>query len=132
MPILTAENQFKKGLTALVDHNYKDATVFFKRAIDVDLARRGDLVGPVTVELTWEDGSTERRQWDGAARWERWRLEDARRLEQVVIDPEVAWALETRRADNYWRQSPARPRDPLWWLRDALLNAGQLFLKWGF
>jgi predicted Zn-dependent protease len=39
MPILSAENQFKKGLTALVDHNYKDATVFFKRAIDVDLAR---------------------------------------------------------------------------------------------
>ena len=39
MPILSAENQFKKGLTALVDHNYKDATVFFKRAIDIDLAR---------------------------------------------------------------------------------------------
>jgi predicted Zn-dependent protease len=39
MPILSAENQFKKGLTALVDRNYKDATVFFKRAIDVDLAR---------------------------------------------------------------------------------------------
>jgi len=39
MPILSAENQFKKGLTALADHNYKDATVFFKRAIDVDLAR---------------------------------------------------------------------------------------------
>jgi len=39
MPILSAENQFKKGLTALVDHNYKDATVFFKRAIDVYLAR---------------------------------------------------------------------------------------------
>ena len=39
MPILSAENQFKKGLTALVDHNYRDATVFFKRAIDVDLAR---------------------------------------------------------------------------------------------
>lgn len=100
--------------------------------IDVDLARRGDLVGPVTVELTWEDGSTERRQWDGAARWERWRLQDTRRLEQVVVDPEAAWALETRRADNYWRASPARSRDPLWWLRDALLNAGQLYLKWGF
>jgi tetratricopeptide (TPR) repeat protein len=39
MPILSAENQFKKGLTALVDHNYQDATVFFKRAIDIDLAR---------------------------------------------------------------------------------------------
>jgi tetratricopeptide (TPR) repeat protein len=40
MPILSAENQFKKGLSALVDHNYKDATVFFKRAIEVDLARK--------------------------------------------------------------------------------------------
>jgi predicted Zn-dependent protease len=39
MPILSAENQFKKGLAALVDHNCKDATVFFKRAIDIDLAR---------------------------------------------------------------------------------------------
>jgi hypothetical protein len=101
-------------------------------AIEVDLARHGDLVGPVTVELTWDDGSTERRLWDSAARWERWRLEDSRRLEQVVVDPDAAWALETRRADNYWRESPARPRDPLWWLREALLNAGQLYLKWGF
>ncbi len=100
--------------------------------IEVDLARRGDLIGPVTVELTWDDGSSERRQWDGSARWERWRLEDSRRLVQVIVDPDAAWALETRRADNYWRASAARPRDPLWWLRDALLNATQLFLKWGF
>lgn len=41
MPILSAENQFKKGLSALVDHNYKDASVFFRRAIEVDTARKG-------------------------------------------------------------------------------------------
>ena len=39
MPILSAENQFKKGLAALVDHNYTDAAVFFKRALDLDRAR---------------------------------------------------------------------------------------------
>ncbi|HXV77075.1 MAG TPA: tetratricopeptide repeat protein [Candidatus Polarisedimenticolaceae bacterium] len=41
MPILSAETQFKKGLAALVDHNYKDASVFFRRAIEADSARSG-------------------------------------------------------------------------------------------
>jgi tetratricopeptide (TPR) repeat protein len=41
MPILSAENQFKKGLSALVDHNYKDAGAYFRRAIEVDSARKG-------------------------------------------------------------------------------------------
>lgn len=39
MPILSAENQFKKGLTALVDQNYKDAVVFFGRAVELDRER---------------------------------------------------------------------------------------------
>ena len=39
MPILSAENHFKKGLSALVDHNYKDAIVFFRRALDIDKER---------------------------------------------------------------------------------------------
>lgn len=39
MPILSAENHFKKGLSALVDHNYKDALVFFRRALDIDKER---------------------------------------------------------------------------------------------
>ena len=99
--------------------------------IEVELARRGDLVGPVTVELTWADGTSERRTWDSEARWVRWRFERPQRLEQVVIDPDGAWALETSRADNYWRDYPARVDGPLWWVRDGLRLVGQLILTRG-
>ncbi len=99
--------------------------------IDVEIARLGDLIGGVEVELTWADGSVERRSWDGRDRWVRWRLEGPARLEQVVLDPDGVWALETRRADNYWRDEPARPADPLWWLRDAGRLLGTILLRLG-
>lgn len=71
--------------------------------IEVDLVRHGDLVGAVEVELLWADGSSERRVWEGTGRWERWKFEGPNRLQQIVLDPEGRWALETRRANNYWR-----------------------------
>lgn len=97
--------------------------------IEVDLARRGDFIGPVEVELTWDDGSIERRRWDGDERWVRWRFEGGRRLEQVVVDPDGVWALETLRADNYWRDRPARTEPPLWWVREIMGLVGQVFLR---
>jgi hypothetical protein len=97
--------------------------------IEVDLVRRGDFIGPVDVELTWDDDSTERRRWDSDERWVRWRFEGDRRLEQVVVDPDGAWALETRRVDNYWRDSPARTEPPLWWVREIVGLLGRLFLR---
>jgi len=97
--------------------------------VDLQLARRGDFVGPVEVELEWSDGTTERRTWNGEERWVRWRIEGPRRLEQVVIDPDIVWALETRRADNYWRARPAGLDHPLWWLREGIEFARHLFLR---
>ncbi len=97
--------------------------------VELDLARRGDFIGPVEVELAWSDDTVERRTWDSRTRWVRWRFEGERRLEQVVIDPDVAWVLETRRADNYWRRRPARPDHPLWWVREAFELASHLFLR---
>jgi len=97
--------------------------------VEVVLVRRGDFVGPVEVELTWDDGSTERRQWDGSERWVRWRFDEQRKLEQVVVDPDGVWALETLRADNYWRESPARTDPPLWWVREILGLMDRLFLR---
>lgn len=41
MPILSAENNFKRGLAALVDANHSDATVYFWRAVDIDRQRNG-------------------------------------------------------------------------------------------
>jgi len=98
--------------------------------VDVELARLGDFVGPVEVELTWADGASERRTWVGEERWVRWKIEGSERLAQVVVDPDGVWALETRRADNYWRDEPARADHPLWWVQKMLGLAGKIFLKW--
>jgi len=97
--------------------------------IEVDLVRSGDFVGPVVVELTWDDGETERRLWESSERWVRWSFDSDRRLEQVIVDPDGVWALETLRVDNYWREHPARTEPPLWWLREILDVAGRLFLR---
>ena len=98
--------------------------------VEVELARLGDFIGPVEVELTWAGGASERRTWVGEERWVRWNFEGPRRLAQVIVDPDGVWALETRRADNYWRDEPVRVDHPLWWVREVLGLAGKIFLKW--
>jgi len=97
--------------------------------VDLQLARRGDFIGPVDVELRWSDGTVERRTWDSQTRWVRWRLEGSSRLEHVVVDPDLVWALETNRADNYWRDQVAAIDHPLWWVREAFRLAGHIFLR---
>ncbi len=98
-------------------------------SIDLRFVRRGDFVGPVVFELTWADGSTERRVWDGADRWASLQLESPQRLLQVVVDPDGVWALETKRADNYWRAEPGAVDHPLWWMREIGGLLGRLFLR---
>jgi hypothetical protein len=90
----------------------------------VELARLGDLVGPVEVELAFADGSSERRTWEGVERWVRWTLGPEPRLTQVVVDPDGVWALETSRHDNYWRDEANRElthRATSWLQRTLLL-----------
>jgi len=92
--------------------------------IEIELGRLTDLVGPVEVELRWETGRIERRTWDGRDSWVRWTEESPELVIQVVVDPDGAWALETRRANNYWRMEhwSRDPADsgPLWWFDGAL------------
>ena len=98
---------------------------------EIHVARLGDLAGPVVVEARFADGDVERWTWDGDERWMRWRPETAGRLEQVVVDPDGVWALETRRADNYWRrQTPDEVRRPLWWVGGALQLIASAVLSW--
>jgi Peptidase family M1 domain len=97
--------------------------------VAVEIGRRGDLVGPVEVELVWADGRSERRQWDGRERWIRWHEESSDRLQQVIVDPDGVWVLETRRADNYWRDQVA-DSNALWWLDGALGLVSFLTVPW--
>jgi hypothetical protein len=97
--------------------------------VEIEVGRLGDLVGPVDVELLWADGRRERRRWDSVDRWVRWSEQSLSRLDQVVVDPDVVWALETRRANNYWRDRPS-VFGPLWWLDDAVRFIGLLAVPW--
>ena len=97
--------------------------------VDLQLARHGDFIGPVEVELRWADGTTELRSWDSESRWETWQLEGSSRLEQVVIDPDVVWVIETHRANNYWRDRVVDDDHPLWWVREGFRLVGRIFLR---
>jgi len=97
--------------------------------VAVEIGRRGDLIGPVEVELLWADDRRERRTWDSSERWVRWSVESSVRLRQVVVDPDGAWMLETRRADNYWRDEAADP-NALWWLDGALRLVSFFTIPW--
>ncbi len=98
----------------------------------VELGRNGDLVAPVQVALRYADGSETRRTWDSAERWVRWRIPAEERLTAVVVDPDGVWAMETERADNYWRSrsDATAARRSLWWLADALQLLGLAHLPW--
>jgi hypothetical protein len=100
--------------------------------VELKLARRGELVGPVEVELEWSDGTVERRTWAGRERWSSWKFERKTKLRRVTVDPDGDWLLETRRADNYWRDRQLQPESPFWWFRLVLptLGASALGLGW--
>jgi hypothetical protein len=101
--------------------------------VEVDVARVGDFIGPVVVRLVFADGRDERRTWDGGARWVRWSISSDEPLTEVQIDPDGVWALETARADNYWRRDP----DPSvaahwsWWTRPLLQLVTLVRPGWG-
>jgi len=100
--------------------------------VEIDLVRRGDLIGPVEVELVFADGRRERRTWQDDARWVTWQLETAEALRRVTVDPDADWILETRRADNYWVDDVAvdETEANLWWVARVVHLLQLLPLPW--
>jgi hypothetical protein len=100
--------------------------------VTVELGRRGDFVGPVEAEIRFEDGTTERRVWQGTDRWVRWTMPSASRVERVIVDPDGVWALETRRRDNYWAsESSSRVAcRSLWWVSEVFHLLGLIHMPW--
>lgn len=80
---------------------------------DVVLRRRGELLLPLEVLVTFEDGSTERFQWSreaqDARRW--WRLPlppGQKKIASVILDPERRWYLDRDMSNNQWFAEPDR------------------------
>jgi len=86
----------------------------------------------VAVRLGLADGTAERRRWDGGETSARWTVVTRSRVTSVVIDPDVEWPVEVRRADNAWQAAASgwllRPRPR--WLAPGLHLVGLLTWPW--
>jgi hypothetical protein len=78
-------------------------------AVDLVLRRKGELALPLSVQLTFADGTSVTREWSReaqlASRW--WRplgrwAEFPEKLKSVVLDPEGRYYLDTDMSNNRW------------------------------
>jgi hypothetical protein len=96
----------------------------------VVVRRLGTVAFPTVVQLTWEDGSTERVPWDGAQAWTRIERVGPKKLRSAVIDPEHAITIEVNRTNNGKRLEPDTRLAASWtsrwifWLQNVLAGGG--------
>jgi hypothetical protein len=95
--------------------------------------QRGEVVAPVIIEARYEDGSSERLDWDGRGGFARFRRTGESRLASVTVDPDRLYAIDLDTNNNGWRLEPA-PRTvavlqafALHWCQNALDGWSLLF-----
>ena len=70
----------------------------------VRIRREGDAVLPVEVWVHFDDGSLEKRQWDGAERWARFKFEKTAEADWVQIDPYRRYLLDVNWTNDSWQR----------------------------
>ena len=73
---------------------------------EVVLHRKGDFIFPVEVMIKFSDGSSQREQWDGKARWVRYKYQKRAKVTSVEIDPDHKIWLDRDLFNNSWRAKP--------------------------
>ena len=99
----------------------------------VAVRRYGDGIFPVDVLVEFDDGSTERRRWDGRAQWTSYRFVRPSRAVTATVDPDRVLLLDVDFTNNS-RTTRSRAVDAAakwtlaWivWLQDLLLTYGFL------
>jgi hypothetical protein len=66
----------------------------------VVVARRYGGIVPQTVEVRFDDGTTERVAWEPTGRWERWVFEKPVRATSAQIDPGRGYLLDLNKMDD--------------------------------
>lgn len=94
---------------------------------EVVARRLGDGVFPVEVVMVFEDGTEERRLWDGRERWRLFVHEGPSRLRHTVVDPDRTLLLDLDFTNNSrLREDPGRLAAAKWaskwmiWLQDLM------------
>ncbi|MCM3879947.1 MAG: M1 family metallopeptidase [Vicinamibacterales bacterium] len=96
---------------------------------DIVVRRYGDGIFPVTVLITFADGSTRREAWDGGGRWTRITVENHSRAVSAQVDPDRVLLLDTNFTNNSFTTEPHATRAAVklaskWmvWLQDQLVT----------
>jgi Peptidase family M1 domain len=97
----------------------------------VVVRRFGDMVLPVDVRVTFDNGDEQRWTWDGRDRWQAFEAVRPVRAARAEVDPEHALVLDVRYTNNSATRSPkarsaARKWSLAWlvWLQDQLMTYG--------
>jgi hypothetical protein len=91
----------------------------------VILRRKGDFILPVTVEITFSDGTRQREQWNGADRWTKFTYARNAKIRSAEIDPDHTVLLDKNLFNNSYttepRRLPARKLTNIWLSVEQLL-----------
>ena len=72
----------------------------------VYIRRDGEVVLPVEVRVTFDNGEIVNEKWDGAYRWIKYEYTRNSKVKQVMVDPGRKLALDVNFSNNSWTAEP--------------------------
>ena len=85
------------------------------------IRREGEVVLPVDVRITFQNGEVVNEKWDGAYRWVKYEYTRGWEVKQVEVDPFHKLALDVNYANNSWTRQPHQ---------SAIIKWGSTLLFW--
>jgi hypothetical protein len=99
---------------------------------EVVVRRLGDGVFPVTVVVSFADGSTARERWDGRERWKLYAYDRTAAAVSAEVDPDHVLLLDINRVNNSRAVTSAAPKAARQWAGRWLIWLQDLALTYGF
>jgi hypothetical protein len=122
--------------SAVFDYGVEDVTTAAKGhdafVSDVVIRRYGDGIFPVSVLVTFADGSTQRESWDGGDRWTRFTYENRSRAVSAQVDPDQILLLDVNLTNNSFSTQPQTSRAAVKWASKWMVWLQDQLLTWAF
>jgi len=99
---------------------------------EVTVQRLGDGLFPVSILVTFADGSTVRERWDGRERWKLYTYDRTTAAVSAEVDPDQVLLLDLNRVNNSRTMTSAAPKAARQWSGRWLIWLQDLTLTYGF
>jgi hypothetical protein len=122
--------------SAVFDYGVENVTTAAKGkdafVSDVVVRRYGDGIFPMSVLVTFADGSTKRESWDGGDRWTRFSYESHSRAVSAQVDPDQILLLDVNLTNNSFTTQPQTSRAAVKWASKWMVWLQDQLLTWAF